>query len=193
MMEMNLILASQSKGRAALLTSAGYKFRQIPSNTFEPAPTKGENLERHVLSLACLKAEAVARQFPHDIIIGADTALILGDKIIGKPKSLADARRMLAQLGRQPHQISSAACIILPSKNKTRPSRRIKLVESAIVKLRQWTPARIQRHVAITRPLDWAGAYAVQDPHSAAIIEHIQGDLAPVIGLPMKALMKVLP
>jgi septum formation protein len=189
---MKLILASQSQGRAALLKAAGLRFRQIPSRAEEPAPAKGEALERHVLALACLKAEAVARRFPRAIVIGADTALILGDQIIGKPRSLADARRMLARLGRQPHRISSAACVIIPSQNKDRPARCIKLVESATVTLRKWTPARIRRHVALTRPLAWAGAYAVQDPCSAAIVRHIEGDLAPVIGLPLEAVLWTL-
>lgn len=189
---MNLILASQSKGRAALLKAAGYCFRQIPSGAREPAPAKGENLERHVLALACLKAEAVARRYPRAVIIGADTALILGDHIIGKPESLAEARRMLSRLGRQPHRISSAACVILPAAGAGKPARRVELVESAIVTLRAWTPARIGRHVALTRPLAWAGAYAVQDPLSAAIVKHIEGDLAPVIGLPLEGLVRVL-
>ena len=189
---MNLILASQSKGRAALLTAAGIRFRQIPSQAREPAPAKGENLERHVLALACLKAEAVARRYPRAIVIGADTALILGEKIIGKPKSLADARRMLAQLGRRPHRISSAACVLIPSKIKGQPPRCVKLVESATVTLRRWTPARLRKHVALTRPLAWAGAYAVQDPCSAAIVQHIEGDLAPVIGLPLEGVLRTL-
>jgi predicted house-cleaning NTP pyrophosphatase (Maf/HAM1 superfamily) len=99
---------------------------------------------------------------------------------------------MLAQLGRQPHRISSAACLIIPSKTKGKPPRLVKLVESATVTLRQWNPARIHKHVALTQPLDWAGAYAVQDPYSAAIVQHIEGDLAPVIGLPLEALLKAL-
>lgn len=189
---MNLILASKSKGRAALLKAAGYRFRQIPSHAPEPAPAKGENLERHVLALACLKAAAIARRYPRAIVIGADTALILGDAIIGKPKSLADARRMLARLGRKPHRISSAACVIIPSPVKGKPPRQVKLVESATVTLRRWPAARLHRHVALTRPLAWAGAYAVQDPCSAAIVKHIEGDLAPVIGLPLEAILRLL-
>jgi len=189
---MNLILASQSKGRAALLKAAGYHFRQIPSQAREPAPAPGENLENHVLALARLKAETVARLYPRAIVIGADTALILEDQIIGKPKSLAEARRMLSRLGRQSHRISSAACVLIPSKTKGQSPRQVRLVESATVKLRNWDYARIRQHVALTQPLAWAGAYAVQDPYSAAIVQYIEGDLAPVIGLPLEALMKVL-
>jgi predicted house-cleaning NTP pyrophosphatase (Maf/HAM1 superfamily) len=96
---MKLILASQSPGRAALLKGTGYRFRQIPSRVHEPGPMAGAPLERHVLELAILKAMTVARRHPDAIVIGADTALIHGRQIIGKPGSLASACRMLEQLG----------------------------------------------------------------------------------------------
>lgn len=189
---MKLILASQSKGRGSLLRGAGYRFLQIPSHEVEPAPAKGENLKRHVLALALLKARAVARRYPRAIVIGADTALILDGKIIGKPASLAAARRMLTQLGRRPHRISSAACVIIPPTAKGGKIRVVRWVESATVTLRKWSPDRIRRYVTLTHPLGWAGAYAIQDPYSAAIVERIDGDIAPVIGLPMKRLTRVL-
>ena len=185
---MKLILASQSAGRAALLKAAGYRFRQIPSNIHEPEPPEGTHLERYVLELAILKAETVARAHPRAIVIGADTALILGQHVIGKPDSLAGARRMLAILGGRTHRISSAACIIFPATQGSGKRRVVKAVETAHVILRKWSPGRIRAHVALTRPLSWAGAYAVQDPLSVAIVERIKGDLATVIGLPMRTL-----
>lgn len=184
---MNVILASQSKGRAALLAGAGYRFRQIPSLVDEPEPAEGAHLERHVLELAILKAEAVAALHPDAIVIGADTALILGRRIIGKPDTLADARLMLGKLCGRTHRISSAACLIFPRRRRV-----VKIVDTAHVVLRKWTPERIRAHVRLTKPLSWAGAYAVQDPLSAAIVERIEGDLATVIGLPMRALERAL-
>ena len=189
---MDLILASQSKGRAALLRAAGYCFRQIPSRVEEPEPPEGSHLERYVLELAVLKATAVAVQYPDSMVIGADTALIHDRHIIGKPETPAEARRMLARLGGRRHRISSAACIIIPATHKRAKPRVVKLVDTAYVVLRKWTPAQIRQHVTLTRPLAWAGAYAVQDPYSAAVVESIQGDLATVIGLPMKGLAKAL-
>lgn len=187
-----LILASQSKGRAALLKAAGYRFRQIPSRVEEPEPGEGAHLERHVLELAVLKAHAVAAKYSDAIVIGADTALILGRHVIGKPDTLADACRMLESLGGRRHRISSAACIIFPTPAKGGKRRVVKLVDTAHVVLRKWSPERIKAHVALTRPLSWAGSYAVQDPFSAAVVERIEGDLATVIGLPMQALDRVL-
>ncbi len=151
----------------------------------------GAHLERYVMELAVLKAKAVAARFPEAIVIGADTALILGRQVIGKPDTLADARRMLASLGGRSHRISSAACVIVPASSRCGKRRVVRLVDTAHVILRKWSPERIRSHVALTRPLSWAGAYAVQDPYSAAIVERIEGDLATVIGLPMAKLEKV--
>ena len=187
-----LILASQSKGRAALLRSAGYAFHQIPAPIDEPAPPAGGHLDRYVLKLACLKAEAVAEAFPRAIVIGADTALIIGKTIIGKPGTLKEACRMLALLGGRKHRISSAACILFPAATPKGRRRIVRVVDTAHVVLRKWSPARIRAHVALTQPLSWAGAYAVQDSYSAAIVERIEGDLATVIGLPMRMVDRML-
>ena len=189
---MKLILASQSKGRAALLKAAGYRFRIIPSRVSEPDPVAGAPLEHHVMELAVLKASAIAERYPQAIVIGADTALILGKHIIGKPESMAGACRMLEQLGGRRHRISSAACIIFPVSATDKKRHHVRVVDTAYVTLRKWSPAQIRAHVSLTRPLSWAGAYAVQDASSAAIVERIDGDLATVIGLPMAKLELVL-
>lgn len=183
-----LILASKSPARAALLAAAGYVFRQVPSAVDEPAPGPNVALERYVQVLARLKAEAVAQRYPRAVVIGADTALMRGHDIIGKPDSLVDAVAMLAGLCGRTHRISSAVCIVYPGERR----RSVTLVDTAHVRLRDWTLPRIRQHVALTRPLGWAGGYAVQDSYSAAIVERIEGDLATVIGLPMAKLDPML-
>jgi septum formation protein len=187
-----LILASQSKARAALLKASGYRFRQVPSEIDEPDPTEGTHLELYVMELARLKAEAVARRYPKAVVIGADTALILGRCIIGKPDSMAGAARMLGDLCGRTHRISSAACVILPAGIRNGRRRVIRITDTAHVRLRCWSTPRIRAFVNQTCPLSWAGAYAVQDPLSAAIVERIDGDLATVIGLPMEKLYRIL-
>ncbi len=174
------------------MKAAGYRFRQIPSRITEPAPPQGGHLERYVLHLACLKAEAVAIRHPGAIVIGADTALILDGAIIGKPGTLKEACRMLAKLGGRTHRISSAACVIFPGDSATGRRRTVRMVDTARVSLRKWSPERLRPFVALTRPLKWAGAYAVQDPLSAAIVKQIEGDLATVIGLPMRMVDRIL-
>lgn len=189
---MKLILASRSRGRAALLKASGYVFDQIPSDIEEPAPHDGAHLERYVRQLAVAKAKAVARRHPRAIVVGADTALILGRRILGKPASMADATRMLAALAGRTHRISSAACVIFPAAGAGRRPETVTMIDTARVTLRRWPVPRLRRHVRLTRPLAWAGAYAVQDSHSAALVSRIRGDLATVIGLPMQALDRLL-
>ena len=179
-----LILASRSPARAALLRGADCTFRQVVAHVAEPPPATGEALGRYVRRLARLKAEAVAERFPDAWVLGADTALILDGHIVGKPASLNAAVTMLKALAGRTHRICSAACLISPL---DRNGRRAVSggVETAWVTLREWPASRIKAHVALTQPLHWAGAYAVQDPVSCAIVARIRGDLATVIGLPM--------
>lgn len=189
---MKLILASHSQGRAALLKAAGYVFERVPSNLDEPDPPKGTHLEDHVEQLAEAKAAAVAKLYPQAVVIGADTALILGRNILGKPINLADATRMLMSLGGRTHRISSAACVIFPGTGKRGPRKAVMVCDTAWVTLHRWPPERVRKHVRLTRPLAWAGAYAVQDPLSAALVARIRGNLATVIGLPFQKLDRLL-
>jgi septum formation protein len=175
-----------------LLRAAGYRFRQLPADVEEPKAPHGAHLERYVLALAVLKARTVAARHPRAVVIGADTALILGREVVGKPGDLREAARMLRRLGGRTHRISSAACVIFPAVPGSGRRRVVKLVDTAFVRLRRWPDATIRRFAALTRPLAWAGAYAVQDPLSAAIVESIRGDLATVVGLPFKKLGRVL-
>lgn len=189
---MSLILASHSAGRAALLRAAGYRFRQIPSDIHEPDAPHGAHLERYVMGLACAKAAAVADRFPDAIVIGADTALIFHRTVIGKPRSIGEAAAILTRLSGHTHRISSAACVISPPSVRGGRRRIARLIDTAFVTFHAWPEARIRRFAALTRPLSWAGAYAVQDPHSAAIVRCIRGDLSTVIGLPLAGLDREL-
>ena len=182
-----LILASRSPARAALLRGAGCTFQQVVAHIPEPPPAPGEALMRYVRRLARLKAEAVAERFPESWVLGADTALILNGRIIGKPANLRAAVAMLTMLAGRTHRICSAACLIGPrDRHGRRPAH--STVDTAWVTMHDWSATRIRAHVALTRPLHWAGAYAVQDSVSCAIVARIRGDLATVIGLPMTKL-----
>ena len=186
-----LVLASRSKARAALLRGAGYRFAQVVSNIPEPAPNPGATLGAYVRRLARIKAMAVAKRFPESWVIGADTALLLETRIIGKPRDCRDAVNMLRALAGRTHRICSAVCIVAPRDRTGRRAVRTR-VDTARVTLRNWPVVRLRAHVAATRPIHWAGAYAVQHPASCAIVERIRGDLATVIGLPMEKLERLL-
>jgi septum formation protein len=186
-----MILASRSKARAALLREAGYCFVQEASDIPEPPPRPGTALGPYVRRLARLKAMAVAQRFPDAWVIGADTALVLETRIIGKPRNHHAAVNMLRALAGRTHRICSAVCVVAPPGRDGRRTVRT-AVDTARVTLRDWPPARLRAHVAATRPIHWAGAYAVQDPVSCDIVECVGGDLATVIGLPMKKLERLL-
>lgn len=187
-----LILASRSKARAALLRGAGCVFRQVVSGVPEPPPPRGTPLVAHVRALARLKAEAVACRFPDAWVIGSDTALVMDGHVIGKPRDLRDAAAMLRRLCGRTHRICSAACVIAPLDRDGRRLART-VSQTAQVLLRDWPAERIRHHVRSTRPLRWAGAYAVQDPVSCAIVARIRGDLATVVGLPLDKVLALLP
>ena len=184
-----LILASRSPARAALLRGAGCEFQQVVAHIPEPPPAPGETLVRYVRRLAKLKATAVAERFPGAWVLGADTALILNGRIVGKPANLRASVAMLAMLAGRTHRICSAACVVAPSDRNGRRAM-YNTVDTAWVTLRDWPATRIRAHVALTQPLHWAGAYAVQDALSCSIVARIRGELATVIGLPMTKLQR---
>jgi septum formation protein len=185
---MQLVLASQSQGRAALMRAAGYRFAQRPSNVPEPAPRNSRQWRQHLIRLARKKALAVAARFPRAFVVAADTALRLEGRVIGKPRNLRHATDMLASLAGRTHLICTALCVVAPCPPKGASRRLLTGVESARVTLRPWDRHRLGGHARHTRPLAWAGAYALQDQGSAAIVERIRGDPGTVIGLPLAML-----
>jgi septum formation protein len=188
---MQLILASRSTARAQLLRAAGYRFTQHPAAVSEPSASPRSRLRAHALKLARMKAEAVAARYPRAFVIGADTALACDGRIFGKPADLAEAVRMLRRLAGRTHRICSAICVVAPADGASQ-RRILTAADTARVTLRKWTPQRLARHVAQTRPVRWAGAYALQEEGSAAIVLAIKGDPATVIGLPLTLVDRLL-
>jgi septum formation protein len=180
---MQLILASASKARAELLRAAGYDFRQIPAAITEAQPERGENPSTLTVRLARHKAAAVARAHPTAFVIGADTVVAMGTRIIGKAASSEEAVRILQQLSGKTHQLITGVCVFRPAGASALPPL-LAGVDTARVTIRRWTEARIRRHVELIQPLACAGAYAIQDG-GAAIIERVEGDPTTVVGLPM--------
>ena len=106
----SLILASKSPRRKYLLEQAGLKFKVVHSNVNEndvPLTTP----ELYVRELAEAKASAVAQKFPHHWVIGADTAVVVGARILGKPRSIDEARAMLTKLSGRKHRVVTGVAI----------------------------------------------------------------------------------
>ncbi len=173
-----LILASQSPRRIDLLTQAGYRFKVVPADVeeaFDPSLRPPD--------LTCanaeIKARAVARFHPDDVILGADTLVYLGDHPLGKPTDLDEAAHMLTQLGGRTHQVCTGVDLIAPHGEV---EDRFHVITQ--VTFRELTRAQIEEYLGKINPLDKAGAYAAQE-HGSLVIDRVEGSWTNVVGLPM--------
>ena len=173
-----IVLASASPRRAELLKKIGLEF------TVQPSAAPEDDLlhlaaPEMVLQLAQRKALAVAAQFANALVIGADTTVVLDDRIIGKPESPGQAADMLAELSGRTHQVYTGIALV------GRPGPRIvDGVEKTEVTFRRLAPAEIAAYVATGAAMDKAGAYGIQD-FSAVFTERINGCFYNVVGFPL--------
>jgi septum formation protein len=180
-----LILASASPRRQSLLREAGYLFVLSPADINEedhPAALKPGELAAF---LANAKAEAVAAQFPHDITLGADTVVALGDQQLGKPTDAPHAREMLRSLSGTTHEVVTGVALVGPA----RGFRRSALVRST-VQMRTLTDAEVDRYVAGGEWRGKAGGYGIQDDDP--FVTRMAGSLSNIVGLPMEATVELL-
>src|SRR3990170_7249114 len=180
-----IILASASPRRKELLEQIGLNFRVEPSNYQENIRF---DLEPHDLarSLSLEKARLVARNHRNALVIAADTFIVFEGKILGKPHTETEAKRMLGTLNGNSHSVITGFAIIDTESNKALS----KSVETKVY-LRRLTKEEIDAYVKSKEPLDKAGAYAIQGLGSV-IVEKIEGDYFNVIGLPLSALTESL-
>ncbi len=177
-------MASASPRREQLLRQVGCEFRvevsQAEENNAADLPP-AELVRVHALA----KARAVAATAPAgEIVIGADTLVVLAGKVYGKPKSAADAESMLAELAGRTHSVWSGVAVVTAGRCLT------EAVETKVT-LARLTPEQIRRYVATGEPLDKAGAYAVQE-RGALFVERLAGCYFNVVGLPLQALSRLL-
>ena len=179
-----IILASASPRREQLLRQVGCEFRvevsQAEENNAADLPP-AELVRVHALA----KARAVAATAPAgEIVIGADTLVVLAGKVYGKPKSAADAESMLAELAGRTHSVWSGVAVV------SQGQCLVDAVETRVT-LAKLTAEQIRRYVATGEPLDKAGAYGVQGP-GGVFVERIEGNYFNVIGLPLPLLYAML-
>ena len=186
-----LILASASPRRRELLSQAGFTFIVEPAHIDE-APLPGEPAAAYVQRLAIEKAQAVCALHQHDAepvtVLAADTAVVLpGDKILGKPDSPAEAARMLHLLSGRTHAVMTGMAVVA----STPGSQLVADVEITQVTMNLIDADEIDAYVATSKPLDKAGAYAIQG-YAARWIPRIQGDYFNVVGLPLARVVALL-
>jgi septum formation protein len=182
-----LILASQSPRRSEILSSVGWEFEKKIADIDE-TELAGETPENYVQRLAREKAEAVAQTVENGLVLGADTTVVIDEKIIGKPRDLDDARKMLQMLSGNWHEVLTGVALAQTFENKLETQVDY---ERTRVKFAPLSEREIEFLVAKGEPLDKAGAYAVQ-AQAALFIEGIVGDYWNVVGLPVNLVYRLL-
>ena len=180
---MELILASASPRRQALLALLPYVFTVLPSEaeeTIDPASSPEDNVRR----LAQGKADAVAAAHPNAVVLGCDTVVAVGGEILGKPTDQADAARMLRTLSGREHAVYTGVCIAAPGERRV-------FCERTAVFFRPIGEDELAWYVGTGEPMDKAGAYGIQG-RGALFVEGICGDYNNVVGLPVCRLYQEL-
>lgn len=170
-----IILASKSPRREELLKKLCTDFKIIGCDAAEIETSN--NPRDLAIKNARLKAETVAQDFPNDIVIGADTIVVLNGEIFGKPHGEDGAFVMLKTLSGKKHEVITGLAICATGKTYT-------AAEITEVYFGEMTDAEIRAYVATGEPLDKSGSYALQGG-AAKFIEKIHGDWSNVVGLPL--------
>jgi septum formation protein len=183
---MKFILASASPRRKNLLRAAGFKFR-ARSSSAEPPPRLGESPAAYARRAARAKALSVAGATPAGaLVLGADTIVVAGNQILGKPADAADAARMVRRLSGRVHRVVTGVCLV-------RAPRRVVALrhETTRVRFRKLSEAEIREYVESGEPLDKAGAYGIQG-RASKFIRGIEGCYFNVVGLPVPLVYDML-
>ena len=183
---MKLILASASPRRRELLEMLHVENLEIHPAKGEEKPHPELTPDALVKELASCKAAEVAAAWasPEDIVIGADTVVVLDGRVLGKPKDEADAAAMLRALSGRTHTVYTGVAV-------ERGGERRLHAERTDVRFRALTEAEIAAYIATGEPMDKAGAYGAQG-YASLFVEHLDGDFFNVMGLPLCALGKLL-
>lgn len=179
-MSLLLTLASTSPRRREILATLGIEFKVIPVATDE-SPLDGEAPREMVLRLAIAKAEAAAQG---DLILAADTVVVLGDRVLGKPCDSDDAIEMLLALGGRSHQVMTGVAL------KTHTGTRA-VLSTTDVQFREIGRDEAERYWQSGEPCDKAGAYGIQGL-GGMFVTAIAGSYSGVMGLPVFETVELL-
>lgn len=180
----DIILASNSPRRKELLTGLDidYKIEIVPDiNESYPSDIKGKNIAEY---LAKKKAASYSLK-DNALLITADTIVLLGEKVLGKPKNLDEAKQMLNELSGQSHIVATGVCITTKEKSNS-------FVVTSEVRFAPLTQDEINYYVEKYKPLDKAGAYGVQEWIGYIAVEYISGSYYNIMGLPIQRLYQEL-
>jgi septum formation protein len=171
-----LILASQSPRRSEILRQAGISFIVRPANVDESL-LPAESPKAYVQRVAQLKAAAIEAG-PADVVLGADTVVVIDGKILGKPRDHTDALRMLETLSGREHEVLTGVCL-------HRGTHTIVDLAATRVWFLPLALKDLEEYVSTGEPMDKAGAYAIQGLASK-FVQRIDGSYSNVVGLPIE-------
>jgi septum formation protein len=181
-----LVLASASPRRRELLDRLGLRFT-VRAADVDETPRPGEVPADYVLRLAREKAGAVAR--PGELVLAADTTVVVDGEILGKPEDGADAVRMLRLLAGREHEVLTGVAVVEAGEEGAR--RMASTVERSAVRMAPLSEEEIAWYVATGEPRDKAGAYAIQGL-GALFVEAMAGNPSNVVGLPVPVVYRLL-
>ena len=182
---MNIILASASPRRKEILENTNVKFK-IMASSIEELTLEGESPCQMVMRLAFEKGIDIASRQKSDLVISADTIVVLDNTVLGKPKDEIEARKMITSLSGRTHQVITGISLINLDNNK-------KIIDYVIsnVKFKNLSEEDINDYIRTKESLDKAGAYGIQG-YGALLVEEIQGDYFNIVGLPISRLSDLL-
>jgi septum formation protein len=177
-----VVLASQSPRRSEILRQAGIEFTVRIADVDE-AVIAGETPEEYVQRLAVNKASAIDAA-ESDVVLAADTTVVVDREILAKPADAADARRMLSLLSGRRHDVLTGICL-------RRGAQIVRDFAATGVVFAPLSKKEIEEYVASGEPMDKAGAYAIQGL-ACKFVERIEGDYFNVMGLPISLVFRHL-
>jgi septum formation protein len=178
-----LVLASASPRRHELLAAAGVSFI-VDAASVDETPHDGEAPAACVERLAIMKARAVLRRHPGDVVLGADTTVVVDGEMLAKPVDDVDAARMLRALSGRAHEVLTGVALVSAEASRS-------AVERTRVVMAPLSDDDIAWYVASGEPGDKAGAYAIQGLASR-FIPRIEGSYPNVVGLPVAAVLHLV-
>jgi len=181
--EVRVVLASSSPRRTQLLHLVGIPHTVMPADTDE-SYLDGETPEAYAERLARAKAGKIADTDHDALVLGADTIVVVDGVVLGKPRDLQDAARMLSTLSDRSHTVMTAVAVSFEG----RVASSVETVDVTFIPLSE---DDIRRYIATGEPMDKAGAYGIQG-HGATIVRRIEGDYFAVMGLSLVRLVALM-
>ncbi len=180
-MKYKIILASASKRRSRILSECGIPYKVIVSNVPEKMDHK-KGVKFNVLHNARLKAEKIASRYKEGFVIGADTIVLLGKRLIGKPKTKKEARSLLKAFSGRTILVYTALCVIDVKKAKS-----VSTIDVSKIYVKKLSIKKIDEFIKIAGPNDKAGGFSIEGA-GAFIFDDIKGSFYNILGLSMMKL-----